>query len=123
MLSLTVYKIIHVVGVMMLFLAIGGSLTHAINRGGSDQRWRKGLSITHGVGLLLILVAGFGMMARLNIGWPWPGWIYAKLLIWIMLGGLLALSLQSSISKVLWFIVIVLGITAAYLGLSPIKPF
>ena len=28
---------------------------------------------------LVILVAGFGLLARREIHWPWPGWVFAKL--------------------------------------------
>lgn len=119
--AIEVYKILHFMGIFMLFLSIGGLLTTAINMETAAHRWRKALAITHGVGLLLILLGGFGMLARLGILWPMPGWVLVKLIIWVMLGGLIALVLQSDLSKILWILVIVLGVIAAYLG--TMKPF
>lgn len=119
--AIEVYKVLHFMGIFMLFLSIGGLLATAINMETGTHRWRKSLAITHGVGLLLILLGGFGMLARLGILWPMPGWVLIKLIIWVMLGGLIALVLQSDLGKVLWFLVIVLGVIAAYLGIM--KPF
>lgn len=42
-------------------------------------------AILHGVGLLLLLVAGFGALAKLGYKGP-PGWAIGKLAIWLLLG-------------------------------------
>lgn len=120
MFPLEVYKIIHILGILMLFMSVGGLLTKTIIGESNSKQWRKQLTINHGVGLLLILFGGFGMMAKLGILWPIPVWVIAKLVIWVMLGGLLVLILKSSISKLLWYLVILLGVLAAYLGI--VKP-
>jgi hypothetical protein len=117
MFPLEMYKVIHILGILMLFMSIGGLLTKTIVGKSDSNRWRKQLKINHGVGLLLILLGGFGMMAKLGILWPIPGWIVAKLIVWVMLGGLLVLILQSSMSKIIWYLVIFLGLLAAYLGI------
>ena len=31
-------------------------------------------------------VAGFGMLARMQIHWPWPGYIVAKVGVWVVIG-------------------------------------
>ena len=70
--SILVYKLIHIVGIGMIFLSMGGMSMHAILGGERKKNeWRKPAIIGHGVGMLLILVAGFGMLARLGIHWPW----------------------------------------------------
>lgn len=117
MFPLEMYKVIHVLGILMLFMSVGGLLTKSIIGESDSKRWRKQLTMNHGIGLFLILLGGFGMLAKLGILWPMPGWVIAKLIIWVMLGGLLFLILQSSISKLLWYLVILLGILAAYLGI------
>jgi hypothetical protein len=121
MFSASVYKIVHFLGIFMLFMSIGGILVNSIAREERVREWRKALNITHGVGLLLILLGGFGQLARLGILWPLPGWVILKLIIWVMLGGLIALVLQSNLSKLLWILVIFLGTIAAYLAIM--KPF
>ena len=121
MFSALVYKIVHFLGIIMLFMSLGGILINSINWEEGTRQWRKPLTITHGIGLLLILLGGFGQLARMGILWPLPGWVIAKLIIWIMLGGLVALVLQSDLSKLLWSLVIFLGTVAAYLAIM--KPF
>jgi hypothetical protein len=122
MLSLLFYKNLHLLGVFMLFVALGGLMLHQINATTRENIWRKPVAITHGVGLLLVLVGGFGMLARLGVQWPWPGWVIAKIVIWIIFGALIAvLGRVPALAKPLWWITIILGALAAYLALN--KPF
>lgn len=123
MISYSVYKLIHITGILMVFLAVGGVATNAINGGHKQHAWRKATAVTHGFGLLLSLVGGFGLLARLGVAHEGlPGWVIAKLIIW----GVFALSVtvvykQPKIARLLWVFVIVLGIVAAYL--AGLKPF
>ena len=104
MIPFAVYKNIHLIGMMMVFLALGGLLLHRINGGTQDHAWRKPVAITHGVGIFLILLSGFGMLARLGIFWGWPGWVTGKVLIWVILGGLIAVILRKpTLAKPLWW--------------------
>ena len=123
MISYPVYKLIHVLGILMLFLALGGSLVHVINGGlKSDNRWRRAIAIAHGVGLFLILLGGFGMLARIQVNWPWPGWVYVKVIIWLAFGGATALiGRLGRGGSWLWYVLPVLGLLAAYMALY--KPF
>ncbi len=118
MISYAVYKIIHLTGIMMVFLALGGLSTHAINGGDKKHSWRLPIALTHGIGMTLSLVAGFGLLARLGIAQGGlPGWAIAKLVIWAIFGGLMALIIrQPKLSRSLWFIMIALGALAAYLA-------
>jgi hypothetical protein len=43
----------------------------------------------HGAGLLLMLIAGFGLLARLGLASSLPVWVWLKLLIWLSFGALL----------------------------------
>ena len=80
MIDYTVYKFIHFLGIIMIFVSLGGVMVHVFNGGAkADNIWRKPAGITHGIGLFLVLLGGFGMMARLGIQWPWPGWLFVKL--------------------------------------------
>src|SRR4051812_42432480 len=90
--SFEFYKIIHIAGVLMLFSGLVGLVAVRMVSVTIPDRPRKLFFLWHGIGLLLALVAGFGMMARLQLFGNLPGWIYAKLAIWLILGGSVALA-------------------------------
>jgi hypothetical protein len=118
MISYAVYKIVHLVGVLMVFLALGGVATNAINGGTKNHSWRKPIAITHGVGLLLSLVGGFGLLARLGIvQGGLPGWVLAKLGIWVLFAVLIGVvSRRPQWAKPIWPLIIILGAIAAHLA-------
>ena len=76
--SVSFYKLIHIIGIVMLFLSLGATLMHVVAGGARDHSWRRHLAISHGLGLLLIFISGFGMLAKLQIFWPWPGWVIPR---------------------------------------------
>jgi hypothetical protein len=93
MISFALYRLIHFIGIVVVFLALGGTLMHVLNGGTREtSRWRKPAAIGHGIALFVILLGGFGMMARMGVAHGmFPGWIWAKLAIWILLGAAIAL--------------------------------
>ena len=123
MISYAVYKIVHLVGVLMVFMALGGVATNAINGGAKAHSWRWPIAITHGLGLFLSLLGGFGLLARLGIIHSGlPGWVLAKLGIWILFAVLIGVvSRKPGWAKPVWPMIIILGAVAAYLAGS--KPF
>jgi hypothetical protein len=124
MIPLLVYKNLHLLGVLMIFVALGGLILQQIQATTREPVWRKPVAITHGIGMVLALVGGFGMLARPEIGiiWPWPGWVIGKIIIWLVLGVLVALiGRLPALAKPLWWVTIALGAIAAYLALN--KPF
>ena len=122
MISLLVYKNLHLLGVFMILVALGGLILQRMQATTREQVWRKPVAITHGIGMVLVLVAGFGMLARLGITWPWPGWVIGKVIIWLLLGLLIAvIGRAPALVKPLWWITIALAAIAAYLALN--KPF
>jgi hypothetical protein len=87
MISYVTYKIIHYVGIFTMVSALAAYLAQTASSGTPLVRgpWAKRLVIAHGVGLFLILLGGFGMLARLDITHQLgglPGWIWAKLALW-----------------------------------------
>lgn len=117
MVELGVAKLIHLVGIFMLFLSLGGLVLHGINGGTRQHRGRYLAAVTHGVGMVLVLIGGFGMLARLQTAWPWPWWVLAKLGIWLVFGGMLAAILRRpAFGKFYWWLLLVFGAGAAYLG-------
>lgn len=117
------YKVIHMLGLVLLFQSLGASLFYSFSaREPSDDWPAKMLKIMHGTGLLLLLLGGFGMLAKLGIMWPLPVWTWIKLLVWITLAASLPLVKKKPESaRIWWTLVIVLGALAAYLG--AFKPF
>ncbi len=115
------YKLIHFLGIFLVFSALGGQFVQALN--GGDPRLapaRKWIGMFHGIGLVLILVAGFGMLAKAQL--PIQGWTITKLLIWLILGGVGAIAAKKrSAAGALWVAAILLGVISAYM--AHYKPF
>lgn len=88
------YKLMHLAGIFTLLVSFALACAHARAAGadGDARRARRTFAITHGVAVLLILTGGFGMLARLGVVHGMlPGWILAKLAIWLLLAGAIAL--------------------------------
>ncbi|NDV62990.1 hypothetical protein G0Q06_11050 [Puniceicoccales bacterium CK1056] len=113
------YQIMHLVGVFMVFLAYGGLIVRSAT-GSENKDVRRLGAITSGLGLLLILVGGFGLLARLNYGWP--GWVLVKVGIWVVLGAMIVLiNRKPQFSQIFWWMTIILGLIA--LLMVVLKPF
>ncbi len=119
-----VYKLVHVAGILMVFLSLGGLALYGINGGTRESNDARRLTaVTYGIGLLLILLGGFGWLGATGaMGAGMPGWTWAKLGIWMAIGGLLALpTVKPELSRVVWFVAPVLGVLGAWLART--KPF
>lgn len=114
-----VYKLVHLLGVFMIVTSLAGLIFHNIVAGGAKTAaWKRAIAIHHGIGMALALVGGFGMMARLGIHWPWPGWIAGKFAIWLTLGLSLALVRRKrEWSRAYWWLLPFLAISAAFLAI------
>ena len=113
MLSLTLYKLVHFLGITLLLISLGALIVH--QGAGLSKR---ALAMTHGVGLFLILVSGFGMLARLGIH-GFPVWVILKLALWLLFGAMMAIipRRRARQAKGLWILVISLAFVAAYIAL------
>lgn len=127
MIPYAAYKIVHYIGIFFLVTALVASLARAAGglRGpdGKDP-WAKKLMATHGIALFLILLGGFGMLARIGFehGALFPGWIWVKLGVWAALGGMVAVARRSEAlsGKVLIWVPI-LAVLAGAMAFT--KPF
>jgi uncharacterized membrane protein SirB2 len=121
--SLFAYKTIHLFSVILTFTILGGLALHAANGGSRDSNTQRKLTgILHGVGLLLILVSGFGMLAKLGMGGGVPGWVWAKVAIWLIVGAAAATFKRGpGVARLVLWLLPVLGGVAAWLALY--KPF
>ena len=107
-----IYQVLHVVGILMLFLGYGALLARSM-AAPDNVSVRKLGSITSGVGLLLILVAGFGLISKLGHSFVAP-WLIVKMVIWLALGGLIVLiNRKPQLAVMLWWLLIALGAIAA----------
>ena len=119
MIPFLVYKTFHLIGVMLTIVALGGMAIHAANGGTRDQSLTRRLTTaTHGVGLLLVLVAGFGMLAKLD-GPANSGWVLIKLVIWLTLGAAAVVPYRRpQFARALFLIVPLLAALAAIVAIT-----
>ena len=112
--SLQVYHILHLVGLMLVFIGFGSLLSTEGAK--SAMKW-------HGTGLLISFVSGFGMLAKLGFNaWPWPTWALIKIGLWLVLGFLPVLAKRRVVAApVVVLLGVLIGITLTWLGyLKPI---
>lgn len=108
------YKVIHIIGAMFLLFSLGAYLLLSVDKSGNC---RRAAAITHGVSVVLILAAGFGLLARLGISGSWPLWVWVKLIVWLTLALIVVLiKRMPSLAPVLWLLIPALGGLAAYMA-------
>ncbi len=111
--SYETYKLIHFFSIISLFLSLGALLVCSGNK--------KKIMTLHGLALLVLLVSGFGLMARLKM-FTFPFWVILKLCIWFILGVLIPVMISRKVNKKWsWLIVFVGGFGAVWLAV--LKPF
>ncbi|MCG6948110.1 MAG: hypothetical protein LJE93_04230 [Acidobacteria bacterium] len=113
------YRVLHIFGIVLLFVSLGAL---AAIGGSTDRRLRKYAAIIHGVAVAVILTAGFGLLARLEMFGGFPLWIWIKLGIWLVLVmAVLPLRRKPELAPWLFLAFPVLGGIAAWLAVY--KPF
>jgi hypothetical protein len=71
----------------------------------------------HGIGMALMLFAGFGAISRLGLDFPWPLWLWGKLTAWLLLGALPSMHKRGVVpTNIAWLVALGLGAGAAYLA-------
>ncbi|MCU0304073.1 MAG: hypothetical protein MUC56_08465 [Thermoanaerobaculales bacterium] len=117
--SYEAYNIIHVIGVIVLFSALGVMVATA---GSPRAPLRRAASIAHGVALAVIFVAGFGLLARLGHFGAIPTWAYLKMVLWAVLGLIVwPLKRRPEWAPGLWALMPVIGGLAIWLAVA--QPF
>lgn len=105
------YQVIHIVGILMVFIGYGALLARSM-AAPENVSVRKLGSITSGIGLLLILIAGFGLISKIGYSFTAP-WLIVKMLVWLALGGLIVLiNRKPQMAVFLWWLLIALGALA-----------
>lgn len=88
MFSREFYNVAHVIGIILLMSSLGGVALHAMNGGSTaNNQSRRFISVLHALGAFLILLGGFGMLARIGFrhGASFPPWLLVKITIWLFL--------------------------------------
>ena len=80
--SVTFYQILHLVSLFVLT----GYTFYAF---AAPPETRKRVLMITGIATFLMLVGGFGLQAKLKVGWP--GWLFVKLACWLALSALAGL--------------------------------
>ena len=119
MTSYVLFKLLHLLGVMLLFAAVGGVAGLAAAGRAADARLGR---LLHGIALRLIFLAGVALLSSLGMSAPgsWGAWVWIKLVVWLLLGGSLVLARRERHAR--WVLVglPVLGAVAAWAAL--VKP-
>lgn len=110
------YKMVHFLG---LFLLISG-LTSLLALAWANQELKGKIKTfafaTHGIGLLFLLISGFGLLARLQL-MPMPTWAYGKLLFWGLFAVVISLvKRKGKLGFPIYAVLLALFFGAAYLA-------
>lgn len=111
--SLQTYHILHLAGLICVFIGFGGLL--------SSEGAKKAMK-WHGIGLVISLVSGFGMLAKMGIMGAMPVWVWIKIALWLVLGFLPVLAKRRVLAApVVVLIAVIIGAALACLGyLKPV---
>ena len=114
--SLSFYKVLHLFSIMLMFSALGAVVCAAAAGDGSPRLKKLG-GIAHGIALVLILVAGFGLLARQGFTGSWRLWVWLKMAIWLVFGVATVVARKLG-EKAGWLLVALpaLGAVAAWLA-------
>ena len=101
------YHIAHLVGLIFIFTGFGALLSAETAR--SAMKW-------HGIGLVISLVSGFGLVAKLGLSYASP-WLIVKMALWLVLGFLPVLARRKVLpAKAVLLLAILTGAVLAWLG-------
>ena len=115
--ALVFYNSLHVVGALLVFIGFGVLIARAM-LGSDDARLRKFGGIVSGVGLFLLLVSGFGQLAKAGHSYT-SWWMLVKFALFLGLGAMTALINRMPHLAGVWFwVTVAIGAIAATLGLT-----
>jgi uncharacterized membrane protein SirB2 len=121
MLPYQFYKVVHIVGIVLIMSALGGVALQGLLGGmPKGTPGRRLVSILHGIGALFVLVGGFGMLARLGFahGSNFPAWLWVKIVVWAILAASLFVAYRhAKLGRPLLLALPVLGGLAAYMAI------
>ncbi len=121
MISADIYKVIHLSSLAFLLIALAALIGSISGKSVKKDGVTKFFAAVHGLSLAILLISGFGMLARLGYD-NWPGWVIGKVLIFIAVAGILGLIYRKpGLKFVIFFLLGSLVSLSAYLAV--LKPF
>jgi hypothetical protein len=111
------YKVLHLLSVMLLFLCLGGLAIYVAGGGTrAANPNRRLLAALHGSATFLVLLGGFGLLARLGLAHGgFPLWVWIKLAVWLILGLAILLPYRRpDLGRPLFLLCPILGLVAAW---------
>jgi cell division protein FtsW (lipid II flippase) len=102
-------------------LSLGAYLILSANK---SEKGKKLAAITHGISVLIIFVAGFGLLARLDYLRidSWPIWVWPKVIIWLILALIIILIKRiPNLMPVMWFLIPILSGLAAFFAIYKVS--
>jgi hypothetical protein len=111
-----IYKVFHYLGMMLLFFGFGGIFTAKFSGFELNAKAKMMALTSHGLGLVLLIFAGFGMLAQLGIAGGIPYWIFIKLTIWMFFGVAIAI-VKRKANWFVWTLLFLVGAMAPYVVL------
>lgn len=120
--SLAVYKILHIFGIVMALTGLTAFVTHAATgKAKADNPLRAMAAGLHGAGVVIAFVAGFGALAKAGVD-GFPGWFWAKVVLWLILAAGIAFPYrQRGLNRLFFLALPVIAGLGAWLALT--KPF
>jgi uncharacterized membrane protein SirB2 len=117
----THYYLLHFLGILLVYCAYGVLIARGM-LGSESKALRKFGMIASGIGLTLILVSGFGIIAKVAYADYTSPWVIIKIVLFLLLAGMQTLiSRKPSLSQVWFWVIFLLGLAATFTALY--KPF
>lgn len=116
------YKVLHFLGLILTLSGLIGLMASFLSQTGEMTKKLRILWMAlHGTGLLLILVSGFGLAARLNYIAQLPDWVKMKIGVWVAVGFIVILIRKARPLIKFWLpLVLALFAFAAYLAVNKV---
>ena len=116
-----IYKMIHLLGLFLLISGLITAFTLTSNGHALAGKVKTFAFALHGLGLVLILVSGFGLAARLGLVGGLPTWVKAKIGVWVVVGLIVILIRKMKLQVKIWLpLVLALFTMAAYLAVNKV---
>ncbi|MFP6906169.1 MAG: hypothetical protein VCG02_13205 [Verrucomicrobiota bacterium] len=107
-----IYQILHLSGLVLVFLSLGGAVVRSMSKS-DEPAIRKLVGLSHGIGMLLVFIAGFALIAKTGVGFQI--WVFIKIGIWILLAVLFAMiNRKPDLARTLWYIVLFAAVIAIF---------